>query len=88
MAEFAITIPDGKVDMLLDAIASQKGWEEEPEDWGPTHPEWDPEKVWMTKMQFAKYWLYSSFKAIVRQEMQKTNREDFQAVLDAEMGTW
>lgn len=88
MAEFTITIPDGKVDLLFDSIASQKGWEEEPEDWGPEHPEWDPNKVWMNKLQFAEHWLYSTLKAIVRQEMQQNAREANQAALDAEMAQW
>ena len=78
MVDFTITISDGKVDLLLDSIASQKGWVEFPE-----LPE-----VAMTKLQFAKHWLYSTLKAVVRQEMQQNAREANQAALDAEMAEW
>ncbi len=78
MANFIITIPDGRVNLLLDSIASQKGWEEFPE----------PPEIAMTKLQFAKYWLYSTLKAIVRQEMQQNAREANQAALDNEMAEW
>ncbi len=78
MADFTITIPDGKVDLLLDSIASQKGWIEFPE----------PPEVTMTKLQFAKHWLYSTLKAIVRQEMQQNVREANQTALDDEMAQW
>ncbi len=51
MATITITIPDAKLALLLDAIANQYGWVEEPDQ---ADPAWDPDVVYLTKAQFAK----------------------------------
>jgi hypothetical protein len=88
MANFTITIPDDKVQPILDAFANQLNrplyildpdWID-PED-GTTHPVIDNTE---TKAQFAKRMLIEYVKTVYSQEVRdQARRASKQAVLDA-----
>ncbi len=62
MANITITIPDARLALLLDSIANQYGWVEEPAE---DDPAWDPDVVYLTKAQFA----HDAGMATVNEEM-------------------
>ncbi len=85
MATIEITISDAKLALLLDAIANQYGWIEEPD---PADPEWDSDIVYLTKAQFAKQVTFNWWKSIVRTDLANTQHDAGIVIVDEEMGTW
>ncbi len=85
MADITITIPDTKLALLLDSIANQYGWIEEPD---LADPEWDPDAIYLTKAQFAKRVTFDWLKSIVRRDLANQQHDAGTVIVDAEMGTW
>ncbi len=85
MATITITIPDTKLTWLLDSIASQYGWVEEPDE---ADPEWDEDMVYLTKAQFAQQVTFDFWKGIVRTALMNQQHDAGTVIVDAEMGTW
>lgn len=85
MATITITIPDSKLTLLLDSIASQYGWVEEPD---PADPEWDPAVTYLTKEEFAKQTTYIFLKSVVRRDLHNQQHDAGDVIVNAEMGTW
>ncbi len=85
MATITITIPDAKLALLLDAIANQYGWVEEPDQ---ADPAWDPDVVYLTKAQFAKQVTFDWWKGIVRIDLANIAHDAGMATVNEEMDTW
>ncbi len=85
MATIEITIPDAKLALLLDSIANQYGWIEEPD---PADPAWDEDMVYLTKAQFAKQVTFTWWKSIVRTDLANTQHDTGTVIVEEEMATW
>lgn len=85
MATIEITIPDAKLTLLLNSIANQYGWVEEPDE---ADPEWDPDMVYLTKAQFAKQATFNWWKGIVRRDLANQQHDAGTVIVDTEMATW